>query len=214
MTENPDGRSVLLLQNLLDRLDADAKADRPHFRGVVSDAEREAMRVLLRAASGPGPTPGTPPESAVQVPKSRALKPVSATAIETPPSSAVQLDETALKLDVSPAPDWVLCLDFGTAKSKAFAAMRSDESADREPLQLGVADEDREQAVYEVASCVWITDDGLLFVGSEAVNRSMAYGGDRLPLRSLKQVISQVDPEGGAGELNAILPGKSIPARR
>ena len=68
--------AALLLTSLLARLEADAAADRPQFRGVVSDAEREALRMLLgavgvsplsdRLPTGPEaepPRPVQPPES-------------------------------------------------------------------------------------------------------------------------------------------------------
>ena len=38
--------ALLLLKNLLDRLDADALTGRPQFLGVVSEGEREALRLL------------------------------------------------------------------------------------------------------------------------------------------------------------------------
>ena len=102
----------------------------------------------------------------------------------------------------------MLCLDFGTAKSKAFAAA-DDEEPELEPLAVGQADDDDDRAVYEVSSCVWIDDGGRLFVGSEAVKRGMNYGRElapHRPLDSLKQEISQVDPEEGAVELDRKLP--------
>ena len=106
-------------------------------------------------------------------------------------------------------PGWVLCLDFGTAKSKAFAATDEEEEPELEPLAVGQADDDLDRAVHEVSSCVWIDDGGRLFVGSEAVKRGMNYGHELVPHRpldSLKQEISQVDPEEGAVELDRKLP--------
>ena len=210
MTGKSDARGVLLLQNLLDRLDADAEGDRPQFRGVVSDAEREALRALLQKSAGREPAPDRPIESTVPTVDNEVERPPPAAA-ESPLSATVPLDKTALALDASPNPDWVLCLDFGTAKSKAFAATNHEEEPELEPLPIGLADEDRDGAVYEVYSSVWIADDGRLFVGSEAVVRHMAYGGDRELLHSLKQQISQVALEGGAAGLDKILPGKMDP---
>ena len=203
MASRPSPGALLLLRNLLDRLDADAQADRPQLRGIVSDAEREALRQLLGAWDGAVAQVGTQTERAAATPAERAG--------ETP-SPAIELRSDALQLDASPAPDWVLCLDFGTAKSKAFAATQDEEEPDFEPLPIGLADEDRDQAVYEVASCVWIDDDGLLFVGSEAVERSMNYGGDRQALVSLKQRISLVDAEDGAAELERFLSKEEDPS--
>ena len=203
--------AALLLKNLLARLDADAAADRPQFRGVVSDAEREALRELLagvgRSRSGP---PAPPVEAVVEPPE-----PTPPTDTAEPPEEgaaettlpAVELNLDALRPDVSPPPEWVLCLDFGTAKSKAFAATDDEEDPELEPLPIGEDDEDLDGSVYEVSSCVWIDDDGRLFVGSEAVKRGMNYGGEfRRSLDSLKQQISQVDPVDGSAELQGRLP--------
>ena len=203
--------TALLLKNLLDRLDADAAADRPQFRGVVSDAEREALRELLRSvgpsrSSPPAPPvePGVGPPEPVQ--PTEPAEPLRDDAAETR-SSDVELNLDALRLDASPPPEWVLCLDFGTAKSKAFAATDAEEDPELEPLAIGEDDDDLDGSVYEVSSCVWIDDDGRLFVGSAAVERGMNYGGEfRRPLDSLKQQISQVDPVDGSAELQGRLP--------
>ena len=197
-----ESEALGLLKNLLARLDADAEAERPLFRGVVSDAERAALRTVLGGAGSPRPSaePVAPVESVAG--------PSEEGSAETP---AVELNTDALRLDASPAPEWVLCLDFGTAKSKAFAATDDEEQPDLEPLPVGQADNDLDGSVHEVSSCVWIDDGGRLFVGSEAVKRDMNYGGERRPLLSLKQEISQVDPEDGAAELARKLPGDVDP---
>ncbi len=195
--------ALLLLKNLLARLDADAAVDRPQFRGVVSDAERGALRVLLGDVGASPPSPPTPP---VGPEPPEPAEPPEEDAAKTP-SSPVELNLDALRPDVSPPPEWVLCLDFGTAKSKAFAATDDDEDPELEPLPIGEDDEDLDGSVYEVSSCVWIDDDGRLFVGSEAVKRGMNYGGEsRRPLDSLKQEISQVDENDGLAELARKLP--------
>ena len=202
--DSPSPEAALLLNNLLTRLDADASAERPLFRGVVSDAEREALRALLDAGGSPPPRPSTEPVEPVDP----AVLPPEEGAAEAP-LSAFDLNLDAVRPDISPPPEWALCLDFGTAKSKAFAATDDDEDPELEPLPIGDDDEDLDESVYEVSSCVWIDDDGRLFVGAEAVKRGMNYGGEpatRRPLDSLKQEISQVDPEDGAAELARKLP--------
>ena len=207
-TDIPTRAARSLLQSLLSRLDADAAAERPLFGGVVSDAERHALRTLLLGGESLVPRsseePARPVEPAVEPPKPRAKTPLP----------VVELNTDVLRLDASPAPSWVLCLDFGTAKSKAFAADDDEEEPELEPLSLGKADEDLDGSVYEASSCVWISDDGQLFVGSEALKRGMNYGDDpalRRPLHSLKQEISQVDPEEGAAELDRKLPREVDP---
>ena len=68
----------------------------------------------------------------------------------------------------------MLCLDFGTAKSKAFA-WRNDTEKPLD-LPLGKLDQDLDDAIYSVSSSMWIDDDGLMFAGSEAVKRGAQYG--------------------------------------
>lgn len=204
----PNREARFLLKSLLSRLDADAAAERSLFGGVVSDAERHALRMLLEGGEGPPPRPSEEPSR----PSEPAVEPPKPTA-ETP-APVVELNADVLRLDASPEPSWVLCLDFGTAKSKAFAADDDEEEPELEPLSVGKADEDLDGSVYEVSSCVWIGDDGRLFVGSEALKRGMNYGDDpalRQALHSLKQEISQVDPEAGAAELDRRLPKEVDP---
>lgn len=87
--------ATLLLKSLLARLDADARLERPRFLGVVSDAERQALRQLLDHAerqsrdstedtAKPSPPKVTPP---VRV------------------SPGVELNTAVLRLSESPAPD-------------------------------------------------------------------------------------------------------------
>ena len=179
----------LLLRNLLARLDADSRAERPQFGGVVSGDERAALRLLIDDQEDEG---GAPPP---------------------PPPPPVELNTKALRFDEPQAAGWTLCLDFGTAKSKAFAASDDDEP-ELLPLAIGKADEDLDGAVHEVISSVWIDDDGLLFAGSAAIRRSMEYGGssvNRHRLDSLKQEISQVHPEDGVAPLRRSLPKEVDP---
>ena len=200
--------AVLLLKNLLARLEADAAAERPQFLGIVSDAEREALHVLLGAVGSSVPGRSTPPVGPA-VPGEPVQPPEPEEEVAETSPSAVELSLEAVSPEVSPPGEWVLCIDFGTAKSKAFAATDDEEDPKLEPLTLGDDDEDLDGSKYEVSSCVWIDDDGRLFVGSQAVKRGMDYGGEpttRRPLDSLKQEISQVDPEDGAVELARKLP--------
>ena len=173
----------LLLENLLDRLDADAASNQPQFRGVVSDKEREALRSLLGR---------TAPRTEPPKPRPGPVTPPIKTTAPNPPEPVLALNTKALRHKESPAPEWTLGLDFGTAKSKAFAATDAEEDPELLPLRIGDADNDTDGSVHEVSSSIWIADDGLLFVGSEAVKRGRDYGDStRRRLDSLKQWISQ-----------------------
>ena len=193
---NPETR-LLLLKNLLARLDADAASERPQFRAVISDDERAALRLMLGAQGAEGLAS---PASTEPVVGSLARSSASTQ------RSTVKLNTEVLSLGSSPAPNWILSLDFGTAKSKAFAAT-DDEDPELLPLAIGKADEDLDGSVHEVSSSLWIDDDGLLFMGSEAVRQGMNYGDStRQRLDSLKQQISQVPPEEGHAQLGRKLP--------
>ena len=183
----------VLLKNLLERLDADAAAEQPQLRSVVSDAERSALRELLGAGGSsltrPPTAPGSPPPDPAPPPRPPSSRPPTApagTGVTELTSPPVELNTAALGPGAEPLPGWVLCLDFGTAKSKAFAAADDEEEPELEPLAVGQADDDLDGAVHEVSSCVWIDDGGRLFVGSEAVKRGMNYGHELGPHRPLR----------------------------
>jgi len=103
--------------------------------------------------------------------------------------------ETAFTLSEPENPDLLLCLDFGTAKSKAFAASTDQDNPKLIELGLGTISNDAE-AIYAVNSSVWIDDDGLMFAGPEAFRRGeLRASGDpsrpRKRLDSIKQELSQ-----------------------
>ena len=198
-----------LLASLLERLEADAQSKPSKFEGLVSASERAALRVMVENWSQerndstpvPGETPGAihdlEPDSGEPIVTNQPASPETSPA---PQEDKVRIDETVLGFNTSPAPEWVLCLDFGTAKSKAFAATNSEEPNFLE-IPLGKMDGDLDNSVYAVSSSVWIDDEGLVFAGSEAVRRGMNWvhsgtqGHRRLD--SLKQEISQVLLGGG-----------------
>ena len=125
-----------------------------------------------------------------------------------------RIDRTVLELNGPHVPDWVLCVDFGTAMSKAFACRTDGESAldeleldDLDLLELPLGNADRragvagpagygaDDSVYAVVSSVWIDDDGLMYAGSGAQDRGRLYeraGANRERLDSIKQQISQI----------------------
>jgi molecular chaperone HscA len=109
----------------------------------------------------------------------------------TPPVTTSEppfnLDVTALTKPVPTEP--MLCLDFGTAKSKAFAT----NDGNLIPLPIGQLDDDVDGSVFAVASSVWIDESGLVFVGSEAIRHGERRATDvrRQRLDSLKQFVSQ-----------------------
>lgn len=203
---NPE--ALLLLKNLLARLDADAGTERPQFLGIVSEAERNALRLVLEDAGSPSPV-----ENGVET-----TEPVSPPREENAPLELTVSDDLnidALRLTASPEPRWTLCLDFGTAKSKAFAATDDEEDPEFMPLPIGKADEDRDGSVHEMSSSIWIDNDGVLFLGSEAVKRGSRLdkqtATNRHRLDSVKQELSQVRGDDGPEQLERPLPKEIDP---
>ena len=158
--------AVVLVRSLLERIDADV----PTFAGLLSPTDRIAIGALLELTTG---ATSSPVQAQPPAPRQ---------------SSHVSLNTAGLKEAVDDT-GTMLCLDFGTAKSKAFATCGDDHL----PLGIGDLDGDRDRSVFGVASSVWIDDSGLLFVGAEAISRGeeKAIDGRRQRLDSLKQLISQ-----------------------
>ena len=88
---------VLLLKNLLTRLDADAGGDRPQFRGVVSDAEREALRALLGGTRAAPLRPPIPPVEPVEVPEPP--EPAESSEAGEPPDGVAEEPSPAVELN-------------------------------------------------------------------------------------------------------------------
>ncbi len=183
--------AILLVRSLLGRLKADAKSERPVFGGLISAKEREALSQLFNELGEPGE------ETETVVGQEEAQgRPVATPAPVPARSFEVRLDETCLSLTKPTHGEYVLCLDFGTAKSKAFAASLDEEDPALVELALGKRDGGRDGSVYAVSSSVWIDEDGSMFAGSEAVRlgilRAQGGGGGRRRLDSLKQELSQI----------------------
>ena len=65
-----------------------------------------------------------------------------------------------------------LCLDFGTAMSKACAWNKKSDTP--MPLSIGLAAGEPASSPYAINSAIFISRDGLAFVGQAAVNRAAA----------------------------------------
>jgi molecular chaperone HscA len=185
--EQQDYRDIV--DALFDRLEADARLLQPQFTAVVSALERKALAVILGRE-----TKTKEVGQALNIEE----QPSSLPSSEIPEPPPISLDLSCL--DAHPAPGYVVCIDFGTAKSKAFAARVSadgdnDDLYDGFELGLGKMDHDLDGAVYSVASSIWISDEGRMFAGSQALTLSARYalstGRERLD--SIKQQLSQTD---------------------
>lgn len=142
---------------------------------VVAPAEQP--RPLLRAVgAAPGGGDG-----------GGAMAPVGAKrAAVAPRESVLQLNTSSLKVRTPCDPDVLLCLDFGTAMSKAFATVEPDDHLE---LELGTT---AGESGYGLPSSVFIDDDGMVLFGHEALERSQTLeGSSRKRMDSIKAWLSQ-----------------------
>lgn len=155
-----------------------------------------------RRASGEAPTPAGGRVISITVNgNGRASLPPAPPSAPPPPPEPRFADEIATcgpsKAQIEP--EVLLCLDFGTARSKAMA-VRSD----GRPVFLKVGIEPKSRYDYSVASSMWIdpTDDRIYF-GDAAIEKSITTGQLRQArIDSLKHFLSVnvggsiPDPEG------------------
>lgn len=155
-----------LLASLVQRINRDQI-------GSVSDQEKEALAFALGLLSdGPAPAgiPSVPEQSPNAPPVGVGEQKSSAEQVAPkslpPPLPKVALVLDALQRAVPSDTGVLLCLDFGTAMSKAFASTSDGENLD---LELGKA---AGKQGYTLPSSVFIDDDGSAYFGFEAVERS------------------------------------------
>jgi hypothetical protein len=208
-----------LLKSLLQRLDADSLLEQPRMSGLVSATEKQALEQVLKeyesSLAVDALRDGAQLET-VQAKKgdTQGENPKPDSGESTKPESApLAIDEKAFSFAKVQNPEIVLCLDFGTAKSKAFAA--SDDESDPKfyELALGKRDGDQDGSIYAVSSSVWIEENGQMYAGSEAVRRGANQTNGvkaRRRLDSLKQELSQVLPGHQVG--SQILPPEVNPS--
>ena len=168
-----DNEARTLLRNLLDRVE---KVDGGYrLAGLLTEGELGAIRVALAGLA-----------EAVEIEgEERNL-----TAAEPAIVEAVGVDRTAIDVDLPK--DVRICLDFGTAMSKATLVEESGDEERVEALQLGEI-AGQQSSDYLLLSSVYISDDGVLLFGEVAVERSYQEGmdGRRQRLDNIKRRMSE-----------------------
>lgn len=130
-----------------------------------------------RPATGVEVTPPGPPPPVVRPAEPARVLPVAT----TQSLSALGHVDDPLEEDV------LLCLDFGTARSKAMAVR-----ADEQPVFLNIGEVTGSKVDRSIASSVWIDpQDGRMYFGDAAVDRSISHGqARRQRIDSLKDFLS------------------------
>lgn len=178
----------LMLENLIDRIERNTKTGKRYLGGAISDREFEAIEFALTMMDDDS-IPITP------------IHPVSPARQDVPKPEETKAEPKEVGLNLAslehdkPDDDGVkLCLDFGTAMSKAFARKESDDDLlgdDLLGLPLGRrAKEDN--MFFPVSSDLYIDRDNKIYFGPDAIKKSLSgrHSG-RLRFASPKQHMSR-----------------------
>lgn len=163
------------IENLCERLEPSDDGLRYALPGTISRGEYEALQLALIALTSLG-------DADIAVP---ALAPPRAS--ERPKNRLVPIELVTTALAVEPDDDYIACLDFGTAFSKAGVRnlALNDGFID---LPLGrIAGEINH--IYPVSSSIFFDGAQILF-GAKAVSQSLLSGQPRLD--SIKRYISEM----------------------
>jgi len=175
----------LLLTSLLDRIEMDPETGKRKLVGNISESECEALQEALKFLEGVT-------ASGKEAPRAEEIKGTEKEGAKAPYVSVSKLNTAALERTEPEDGDVILCLDFGTARSKAFAT-QCDEGSLARYLELGLGARAGEaDLTYPVTSSLWIDENSRIYFGKEAVVRSLQGKREgRSRLDSLKQALSQ-----------------------
>jgi len=193
----------IILSNLRERIEqgSDGKYRLP---GIVTAAELAALDFFSSKASTPPIAPVThasTPTVEQALPKQAESSPTAPATAEKSPAfieEDVALDLTTLSLPQVDQP-YRVCLDFGTAMSKA-TFVHDNERDDMEEIQvlmLGVPGDQEQVDEVMLVSSVYIDARGLLWFGQHAVEQAQAAPeGMNARMDNIKRALS----EGNLGE--------------
>ena len=165
----------LLVENLLERVELDSVTGK--FRlGTISLMEKKALETLLTVESEVAPQSkniGATPVAPILVQTTSNETANIVPEIFEPPllsqvTHNVVLDLKSTHFSKPENPEIIACLDFGTSMSKAFAMKR-----DSTPVELALGKRAGASG-YPVDSSLFISDDGILYFGPQAVSMGVA----------------------------------------
>lgn len=212
--------AAALLASMMERIARDQSI------GTVSSLERQALLLAIQSLDPDTATaispligvlagPSTPEATSTVVGAVTTSTPLmeGASPVVEPPAAPEPLVLPKVELELSSVdreevtdPDVLLCLDFGTAMSKAFASVFPDKYLD---LELGA---EAGRKGYTLPSSVFIGDDGKAYFGFEAIELSQdLVDSGRERLDSIKGWLS-LRKEGNLDGASCVLPASMNPA--
>jgi hypothetical protein len=185
--ENVEAR--ILLKNLLQRLSLTSDGKK-RLEGTLTDAELKAIQYAVEVLGEPQSVIAEVELQSSKVELDLKKKDPSETISDEGPVSFFELNSSVQDLGESPS-GVRLCLDFGTAMSKATLVDDNKESI--HVLRLG--EQGDQEVVNEplmLVSSIYIDNGGLLWFGQQAIEKSLEEDedGSRLRIDSVKASIS------------------------
>lgn len=192
----------ILLKNLLSRIKP-VDAGQFELAGILTDGEVGALNYLYEQVSLPqlasvgslsaGVTIALSEPQEVVLPSQEAASDFAQAILVVEPCVELNLEI----FDLPNAPTTArLCMDFGTAMSKATLVINDEDSDDYEEivvLELGLPGDQQEVSDTMLISSVFIDGSGFLWFGKNAVDRSLIEGaeGERLRIDNVKRYLSE-----------------------
>lgn len=185
----------IILANLRERIEQGSDG-KYRLAGVVTNAELAALDIFSSTASSPALTrteevPARQPEVSLPAESEE-------TSTHAPIEEDVSLDLSTLQLPPIDQP-YRVCLDFGTAMSKATFVYDNarDDLEEIQVLMLGVPGDQEQVDEFMLVSSVFIDSEGLLWFGQHAVEQAQATSeGASARMDNIKRALS----EGNLGE--------------
>ncbi len=171
----------VILANLRERIEigGDGKYRLP---GLVTQRELDALDHFISVGV-------EVPDTVISSPVPEPIAFVAAQPTSVEPE--ITLDISTLALPEADA-GYRVCLDFGTAMSKATYVLNDVEMEDIQVLKLGVPGDQEQIDENMLVSSVFIDTDGLLWFGQKAVEHSQtAAEGDHARMDNIKRALSE-----------------------
>lgn len=177
----------IILANLLDRIET-GDDGKHRLSGIVTQNELEALSHIVAVQ-------GKVENDFVSKPLDSSVSPdveiVSELLSETQNDPNIKINLSTLALPAAPS-SYRVCLDFGTAMSKACLVHDHDDTEDIRVLKLGTPGDQEEVDAHMLVSSVFVDSEARLWFGQKAVDQSqIATEGNQARLDNIKRALSE-----------------------